>query len=229
MTDNVVTVRDLHKTYQRGQAENHVLRGLDFSVAQGEFVAVMGPSGCGKSTLLYLIGGLEKPTSGQIITCGSDLSRLGDRAQSRIRTRDVGFVFQFYNLVQNLSVEENVLLPVALSGRSVAKFRPKAMELLRMMGLESKRREIPSRLSGGQQQRVSIARAVIGGPRLVLADEPTGNLDSRSGREVLDMFRTVNETMGVSVIMVTHSEEAAASAGRILRMQDGVILSDERK
>ena len=226
MTDAIVSAENVCKVYGTGSAKTAVLKNISFDICRGEFVSVMGPSGCGKSTLLYIIGGLEKPTSGHILTCGRDLSALSDKEQSKIRCRKIGFVFQFYNLVQNLSVEENILLPVVMSGKYASQYRRRLNSLLDMLDIWSKRSEVPSKLSGGQQQRVSIARAVIAEPELVLADEPTGNLDSSSGADVMENFKRINREMGISVIMVTHSDSCAAYGSRIIRMKDGCILSD---
>ena len=226
MSDTVVSAEHLCKTYGSGETKIAAIRDVSFTIRSGEFVSVMGPSGCGKSTLLYLIGGLDTPTSGRVLTCGCELAAMDDTAQSRIRCSRIGFVFQFYNLVQNLTVEENILLPMVMAGKSVAHCAPRLEELLKMTGLTEKRGQIPSRLSGGQQQLVSIARAVISEPQLILADEPTGNLDSRSGAEILRNFQSINRELGISIIMVTHSDEAAACSGRVLRMQDGMLVDD---
>ena len=228
MTDSVVSCENVVMTFGSGDIKNTVLRGVSFDVGKGEFVSIMGPSGCGKSTLLYLIGGLEKPTSGRILTCRHDLASLGDRAQSKIRCGSIGFVFQFYNLVQNLTVEENILLPIVMAGKPASAYKKRLDDLLEMMGIAEKRREIPSKLSGGQQQRVSVARAVIADPMLILADEPTDNLDSKSGAEVLKNFRRVNRELGISVIMVTHSEESASYGTRTIRMKDGMVVEDKK-
>ena len=226
MNDRTVSVRRVTKEF--GVKENRavVLKNLSFEVSAGEFVSVMGPSGCGKSTLLYLIGGLDTPTSGSILTCGYNMARLNDFKKSRIRRRDIGFVFQFYNLVQNLTVEENILLPIVMDGGSAIKYKPRMIKLLSMMGIADKLKATPSKLSGGQQQKVAIIRAVISNPGLILADEPTGNLDSRSGREVMEHFQHINKMFGITIIMVTHSSESAAYGSRIISMRDGSIESD---
>ena len=224
--NEVIVAENVCKIYGIGETKSVVLQNVDLSVSRGEFVSIMGPSGCGKSTLLYLLGGLDTPTSGRILTCGHQLSTLSDREQSKIRCTDIGFVFQFYNLVQNLTVEENILLPLVMAGKSAAAYAEKIDQLLDMMGLTEKRRQIPSKLSGGQQQRVSIARAIVSDPQLILADEPTGNLDSKSGTEVMENFQRINRELGISIVMVTHSPDSAAYSSRIIHMQDGKILSD---
>ena len=190
---------------------------------QGEFVSIMGPSGSGKSTLLYILGGLDTPTSGHVLLNGTDISRFGDEKMSRIRRQKIGFVFQFYNLIPNLNVEENIMLPLLLDGKKMGGYRKQLEQILEIVGLSDRRRHTPRELSGGQQQRVAIARALIGNPEILFADEPTGNLDSKTGAEIMALLREINKTSGQTIIMVTHSPEAAQSSSRVIHVQDGMI------
>jgi putative ABC transport system ATP-binding protein len=184
----------------------------------------MGPSGSGKSTLLYLVGGLDKPTKGKVLINGKDISKLSDNEMSKLRRRDIGFVFQFYNLVQNLTVEENIMLPVVMNGEKESNYKERLDYILKTIGLEDKRKSLPKELSGGQQQRVSIARAVILNPSIIFADEPIGNLDSKSGKEVMELFKKINEEEHITILQVTHSEESAKYGNRIIRLKDGKIV-----
>ena len=229
MSNELIRVIDLNKTYDNEACKTEVLHGLSFSVNEGEFVSIMGPSGCGKSTLLYLLGGLEKPTAGQVLFGGRELYALSDKEQSRLRCREIGFVFQFYNLIQSLTVEENILLPLSMAGEKTILYKERLQTLLEKLGLQDKRNATPNMLSGGQQQRVAIARALIGGAKLILADEPTGNLDSRSGEAVMALFDEIHRTTDVTVILVTHDPGVAAHSDRRIVMSDGVILSDSQK
>ena len=217
----IIEVRGLFMTYRTGELEVPVLKGIDLDIGRGEFVAVMGPSGSGKSTLLYLLGGLDRPTAGTIRVDGHELSALKDGEGSRLRRREVGFVFQFYNLIPNLDVEENILLPVLLDGRRPADYAGRLEEILEVMGLTARRRHTPRQLSGGEQQRVALARSLINDPAIILADEPTGNLDTRMGGEVLQLMSRIHRERGKTMIMVTHDSNAAAQAGRIIRVRDG--------
>lgn len=191
---------------------------------QGEFVSIMGPSGSGKSTLLYILGGLDVPTSGRVMLNGTDISKFGDEKMSRIRRQKIGFVFQFYNLIPNLNVEENIMLPLLLDGKKMGNYKKQLNEILEIVGLAERRKHTPRELSGGQQQRVAIARALIGRPEILFADEPTGNLDSRTGAEIMGLLREINQNSGQTIIMVTHSLEAAKSTSRMITVQDGVII-----
>ncbi|WP_074718123.1 ABC transporter ATP-binding protein [Lachnobacterium bovis] len=202
-----------------------ILKSIDFKVTRGEFVSIMGPSGCGKSTLLYLLGGLDKPTSGKVNLFGTDINNISERKRSKLRCTKIGFVFQFYNLVQGLSVEENIVLPLVMAGKKVDK--DKVEEILEIIGMKGKNKYKPSQLSGGQQQRVAIARALIIQPDLILADEPIGNLDSKSGDAVMELFSKINKKYNTTIVQVTHSEESAKYGSRIVRMKDGVIVSSE--
>ena len=208
-----------------GEKENkvRVLDDINIEIKDGEFVSLMGPSGSGKSTLLYLISGLDKPTSGKVYINDKDISKLSDNEISKLRRRDIGFVFQFYNLVQNLTVEENIMLPVVMNGEKESSYKERLNDILKIIGLEDKRKNLPRELSGGQQQRVSIARAIILSPSIIFADEPIGNLDSKSGKEVMELFKQINEKEHITILQVTHSEESAKYGNRIIRLKDGKI------
>lgn len=212
------------KDFSIGETTTNVLKDISLQVMQGEFVSIMGPSGSGKSTLLYILGGLDVPTRGQVLLNGMDISHFGDEKMSRIRRQKIGFVFQFYNLIPNLNVEENIMLPLLLDGKKMGSYQKQLDHILEMVDLTERRRHTPRELSGGQQQRVAIARALIGSPEILFADEPTGNLDSRTGNEIMELLRDINQTSGQSIIMVTHSPEAAKSSSRVITVQDGVIL-----
>ena len=215
--------RHIIKNFRIGNTPTKVLKDISLQVMQGEFVSIMGPSGSGKSTLLYILGGLDTPTSGHVLLNGTDISRFGDEKMSRIRRQKIGFVFQFYNLIPNLNVEENIMLPLLLDGKKMDGYRKQLEQILEIVGLSDRRRHTPRELSGGQQQRVAIARALIGNPEILFADEPTGNLDSKTGAEIMALLREINRTSGQTIIMVTHSPEAAQSSSRVIHVQDGVI------
>lgn len=225
--DNMLEVINLKKSFQIGKEENVILKNLNFSIQEGEFVSIMGPSGCGKSTLLYLLGGLDQPTSGKVIFDGKDLSKIKSGQMYRLRRRDLGFVFQFYNLVPNLTVEENILLPVLLDGHKAKEYRERLDDMLEVIGMKERRKYTPRELSGGQQQRVAIARALLHNPRVILADEPIGNLDSKSGIEIMKLLKKINEKHNSTIVQVTHSEESAEYGTRIIRMKDGEIVSSD--
>lgn len=212
------------KNFQIGSTTTKVLKDISLQVMQGEFVSIMGPSGSGKSTLLYILGGPDIPTSGHVLLNGTDISHFGDEKMSRIRRQKIGFVFQFYNLIPNLNVEENIMLPLLLDGKKMSDYKKQLHQILKIVGLSERRRHTPRELSGGQQQRVAIARALIGNPEILFADEPTGNLDSETGAEIMSLLREINQTTGQTIIMVTHSPEAAQSSSRAITVQDGVIL-----
>ena len=218
---HVIEATDVKKVFGRGEAALTVLDGASFTVEKGEFVSLMGPSGSGKSTLLYLIGGLDRDYGGTIRVCGEDIGKMKEAALSRLRLERIGFVFQFYNLVQNLSIEDNLLLPQRARGRKRSELEPLAAEILEITGLAEKRRALPNQLSGGQQQRAAIARAVLGSPEIILADEPTGNLDSRAGGEIMALFRRINAEKGITVLQVTHSQACADCGSRIVRIENG--------
>jgi putative ABC transport system ATP-binding protein len=218
----VVSVDDLQMVYQVGKVEVPALRGVDFTVQEGEFVAVTGPSGCGKSTLLHLIGGLMRPTGGRILIDGVDISSVSDVKRTEIRRRMMGFVFQSYNLLPTLTAQENIELAKQIQGTGHHE-EGGAREILQLLGLEEKMGHTPSELSGGEQQRVAIARAVISRPSILLADEPTGSLDSDNSRMVLDMLQGLNEMYGQTIVIITHDSEAASAADRTIEMRDGKV------
>lgn len=214
------------KDFQLGNTTTKVLKDISLQVMQGEFVSIMGPSGSGKSTLLYILGGLDTPSSGQIMLNGTDISKFNDEKMSRIRRQKIGFVFQFYNLIPNLNVEENIILPLLLDGKKMGNYRKQLDEILEIVGLSERRKHTPRELSGGQQQRVAIARALIGKPEILFADEPTGNLDSKTGAEIMSLLQKINQNSGQTIIMVTHSPEAAKSTSRVITVQDGTIQKE---
>ena len=227
MSQALVQVIDAHKIYKRGSERLDVLQGLDLEVQEGDFVALMGPSGSGKTTLLNLIGGLDKPTSGRVIVAGTDLSQASSRQLARWRARHIGFVFQFYNLLPVLTAERNVELPLLLTKLSKARRREHVATALDLVGLSDRAKHHPNQLSGGQEQRVGIARAIVNDPTLLLCDEPTGDLDRRTGEEILDLLAALNEEHGKTVIMVTHDPQAAERAKRTLHLDKGVLVREE--
>jgi len=215
--------QNIVKQYRVGTVDTPVLRDISLKIARGEFVSIMGPSGSGKSTLLYILSGLDMPTKGSVLLNGRDISGLDDAKKSIMRRRNIGFVFQFYNLIPNLNVEENIMLPVLLDGKDMKGYKRKLDDILNVVGLSERRRHTPRELSGGQQQRVAIARALINDPDIIFADEPTGNLDSKSGAEILALLREINREQGKTVLMVTHSEDAAQYGNRMIYVRDGVV------
>lgn len=220
----ILKVENLTKTYGSGENLVHAVDDVSFSVEKGEFVAIVGASGSGKSTLLHLIGGVDRPTSGKIFVDGNDISKMNDDKLAVFRRRQVGIVYQFYNLIPILTVEENITLPCELDGRGVD--RERLEMILDSFGLRARRKHLPNQLSGGQQQRTSIARALINNPSLVLADEPTGNLDSKSSEEVMSMLKMCNQSYGQTVIMITHNLDIAKQADRIITISDGKIVEE---
>jgi putative ABC transport system ATP-binding protein len=225
---SVISVRDLAKTYRMSEISVHALRGVSLDVGAGEFVAVVGPSGSGKSTLMHILGCLDRPTSGQYFLEGRDVSQLSDDDLSRIRNRQIGFVFQGFNLLARTSALENVELPLLYSDSSIspAERRRRALDALETVGLGTRTDHHPNQLSGGQQQRVAIARALLNAPSIILADEPTGNLDSRTSIEVMQIFQDLQARRGITVVLITHDREVAAYASRIVTFRDGRIASD---
>jgi putative ABC transport system ATP-binding protein len=222
----MLSVRGVTKSYRQGDAEVKALAGVTLDIAPGEFVAVVGPSGSGKSTLLHLLGGLDAPTSGDILIDGTPISRMTDDEVTIFRRRSIGFVFQFFNLMPTLSAEENVALPLLLDGKRRRDVETRAAAALDTVGLGHRRRHRPDELSGGEMQRVAIARALVIEPKLILADEPTGNLDSATGEQILDLIRRANRERQATVVMVTHDAKAAAYGSRVVAMRDGRIERD---
>ena len=217
--------KNIVKDFQLGDTRTRVLKSISLKVSQGEFVSIMGQSGSGKSTLLYILGGLDTPTSGAVFMNGIDISKLGDEKMSRIRRQNIGFVFQFYNLIPNLNVEENIMLPLLLDGKKMRDYKKSLTDILEIVGLSDRRKHTPRELSGGQQQRVAIARALIGKPQILFADEPTGALNQANTREVLDLLTDLNRK-GQSILMVTHDLRAAARGNRILYLEDGKVCDE---
>jgi putative ABC transport system ATP-binding protein len=224
MAPPAVELRNLSKTYREGEAERAVLRDVSLTVASGEIVVLVGRSGSGKSTLLNLIAGIDRPTSGSVVVNGTDLTALDEQARTRFRRRHIGFVFQFFNLIPLLTVEENLLLPLDLNGRADEKGVARARELLERVGLAGRGDSFPERLSGGEQQRVAIARALIHEPDVILADEPTGNLDADTAADVLDLLDKLAREAGRTVLMATHSREVIGVADRIFTVQRGALV-----
>lgn len=220
----IVRTENLKKTYSGGESAVHALRGVDISIARGESVAIIGASGSGKSTLLHLIGGIDRPTEGKVFLEGKDIYAQNDEELALFRRRQVGFVFQMFNLVPHLTVYENIVLPLGLDGRHADDER--VNELISTIGLSDKCKTLPSQLSGGQQQRVAIARALVTQPAIVLADEPTGNLDSRTGAEVLNLLRTTADKLGQTMAIITHDDKVAQFCDRIIRIEDGSVVND---
>jgi putative ABC transport system ATP-binding protein len=225
-TDNMLLLRGLTRSYPEGDERRAVLRGIDLEVRQGECVALLGRSGSGKSTLLNLIAGIDRPDTGTININGTELTRLNERARTVFRRHHIGFVYQFYNLIPTLTVEENLLLPLELNGRTTTEDVESVYRLLEEVGLKDRRSEFPDRLSGGEQQRVTIARALAHDPPLVLADEPTGTLDADTGRRVLALFDRLARARGKTLILVTHSKTVSELADRILMLHDGRLAGE---
>ncbi|MBK3493942.1 ABC transporter ATP-binding protein [Viridibacillus sp. YIM B01967] len=219
----VIQVEEMNKSYKMGSEQVVVLAEINLNIERGEFVSIMGPSGSGKSTLLYLMGGLDKPSSGNIKIKGKEISVMKDKEESSIRRKDIGFVFQFYNLIPNLNVEDNIMLPILLDGKKQKNYRKKLDEVIEIVGLSDRRKHTPRELSGGQQQRVAIARALINDPEIILADEPIGNLDSKAGDDIMELFRKINKEKGHTIIQVTHSKEAATYGNRTVFLKDGKL------
>ncbi len=222
----ILKVENLVKTYKNGSTNINAVDHVSFSVQKGDFVAIVGASGSGKSTLLHLLGGVDRPTSGKVFIDGVDIYQMNNDALAIFRRRQVGLIYQFYNLIPILNVEENIMLPCRLDNRKVSKER--LNEIIDILGLKNRKNHLPNELSGGQQQRVSIGRAIINNPALVLADEPTGNLDSKASDEIIELLKDSNQKYKQTVIIITHDDEIAKEANRVITIEDGKIVSDVR-
>ncbi len=222
----MIRLLDVHKSYRQGGNEVTALAGVSLEIARGEFAAVMGPSGSGKSTLLHLIGGLDRPSAGDVVVDGKVISQMDDDAVTLFRREKIGFVFQFFNLLPTLTGIENVALPLVLDGKSEIEAEARAEALLVRVGLGERRDHLPEQLSGGEIQRVAIARALVFDPPILLADEPTGNLDSKNGAAILETIRAVGREAGCTVVMVTHDRDAAARSDRVIRLRDGLLEAE---
>ncbi len=220
----VIEVNNVNKVFGKNEARNQVLEDASLAIESGEFVSMMGASGSGKSTLLYLIGGLDREFEGSIKVAGEEISKMKDAKLSKLRLEKIGFVFQFYNLVQNLTVEDNIILPQTAQGKSRKSLEEDLKNILEITGLTEKRKAMPSTLSGGQQQRVANARALLGNPEIILADEPTGNLDSKSTTEIMELFKKINAEKGITILQVTHSDETSKYGTRIVRLENGKVV-----
>ncbi len=220
----MIETNSLCKNYNIGEIEMEILKDINLNIDKGEFISIMGPSGSGKSTLLYLLGSLDKPTSGSVKINGKELSIMKDKEESLLRRKEIGFVFQFYNLVPNLTVEENIMLPILLDGKRMKHYQTEINEILDVVGLVDRRTHTPRELSGGQQQRVAIARALINDPDVILADEPIGNLDSTTGGQIMELLQKINQEKNKTVVQVTHSQSSADFGTKIIRLKDGRIV-----
>jgi putative ABC transport system ATP-binding protein len=223
---SILSTKDLTKSYKIGKLEVPALRGVSLEVEEGEFVAIMGPSGCGKSTLLHLLGGLLSPTTGSIIIDGEDLAKVSDAQRTDIRRRKIGFVFQRFNLFPTLTAEGNLKLAEKIHTGNGSKNSDNRKEVLKLLKLENKMHHKPLELSGGEQQRVALARAIVNRPAIILADEPTGNLDTENSEIVLEMFKELNAKFNQTIVMITHNPEAAAVCSRVIRMRDGHVVDE---
>jgi len=226
MTADIISMEQITKIFQMGENEVRALDGVSFSITEGEMIAIMGPSGSGKSTLMSIVGCLDVPTSGSYLLDGSPVEKMNDTQLADVRNRKIGFVFQQFNLLARTSALENVLLPLSYTNLGARASREKAMHVLEMVGLKERMKHHPNELSGGQQQRVAIARALVNDPSILIADEPTGALDSKTGAEIMELFQNLHRDLGQTVILVTHDAFIARHTGRVIRLADGHILSD---
>jgi lipoprotein-releasing system ATP-binding protein len=225
----MLEAKNIHKVYNNGNKAIHVLKGIDLSIDKGRFTAIVGPSGAGKSTLLHILGGLDMPTEGKVIFAQKDIYNLNDAELSRIRNENIGFVFQFYHLLSEFTVLENVLMPALISSQFTvhsSQSKKEAIKLLEDIGLKERLTHFPSQLSGGEQQRVAIARALINKPSLLLCDEPTGNLDSRTGEEIISLIKKINQENQMTVILVTHNIELAETTDNLYHLRDGILMNN---
>lgn len=225
--NNVIEAVKVNRSFVNGKETAHILKDIDLTVKEGEFISIMGPSGSGKSTLLYLLGGLDMPTQGSVSINGTDLSKLKDKKLCAMRNEQVGFVFQFYNLVPNLTVEDNIALPLMIAGKKRSNYKERLDWCLQVIGMEDKRKLTPRELSGGQQQRVAIARALVFDPKIIFLDEPIGNLDTKTGIKLMELFREINQKYNKTIVQVTHSESAAMYGTKLVKLVDGEITSIE--
>lgn len=223
--EDVIEVKNLFKSYGLGDGQVDILKDINVAIKQGEFVSIMGPSGSGKSTLLYLMGGLDKPSKGSVAIKGRNIAEMKDEEESKVRCREIGFVFQFYNLIPNLTVEENIMLPILLDNKKEKDYKDSLNKIVEIVGLNDRRKHTPRELSGGQQQRVAIARALINEPNIILADEPIGNLDSKTGIEIMELMQRINKESHKTIVQVTHSPEASTYGNRTIFLRDGEICS----
>lgn len=227
MKETIIELKDVWKTYSMGDTEVHALRGLTLKVNKGEFLAIMGPSGSGKSTAMNMVGCLDVPTKGNIYLSGRNISSMSESQLAQIRGKKIGFIFQKFNLLPTLTAKENILLPMTLQGASMQERQKKAEELLELVGLQDRMNHKPSELSGGQQQRVAIARSLANEPEVILADEPTGNLDSKTGHTVIDFLHKLHKEKGTTIVMVTHDGKVAQEAERVEFLRDGIITKQK--
>ncbi|MGM9979474.1 MAG: ABC transporter ATP-binding protein [Clostridium sp.] len=225
MNDNIIEVKNIYKSFNTGKVKVDVLKNISIDIKRGDFLSIMGPSGSGKSTFLYLLGGLDTPTKGTITIDNINFNSLNDKEQSRIRRQKIGFIFQFYNLIPNYTVEDNVLLPIILDNKKSSQYKERLDELLNIVGLYDKKKYVPSELSGGQQQRVAIARALINNPEIIFADEPIGNLDSVTGEGIMELLSKINKEFNNTIIQVTHSKESANYGKSLINLKDGEIMN----
>lgn len=224
----ILVAKGIKKTFLSGEVETSVLKGVDFSLDEGEFVAIVGESGSGKSTLLYILAGIDKPTEGSVCLLGQDIASIDDESLAKMRRREFSFVYQFDNLVPNLTVYENIILPLMLDGQKPAQYKDGVDGIIEYLGLSHRKNNFPRQLSGGEQQRVAIARALVTEPKVIFLDEPTGSLDKERGRQVMELLKDINQNRKVALVMVTHSQAHAEYATRIVRMEDGVLTLEQQ-